>query len=277
MTTGALLEEIVAFVPERGVAVWWLGQAGFIIRGRSGTVAIDPFLTDFGHFGRLYEPPCSPVDVDFLDFLLGTHEHADHIDPLGFPQLMEASRDAVGVVPSAVLPRVAPLVGSQARLIGVSLDRPIERNSVTVTPIPAVHGDVPADGYGFHLDAAGSHPFLGYVIELDGVRLCHTGDTLVYDGLADRLRGADLDLLMLPINGVSWFREQRGLVGNMNVFEAAELAEASGARLTLPMHWDLFADNTEDPEHFVRYAAAKHPAVNVQVPAIGVPLHLSPR
>jgi L-ascorbate metabolism protein UlaG (beta-lactamase superfamily) len=277
LTKSTLLAEIVAATPEQGVVVWWLGQSGFIIRGRAGTVAIDPFLTDFGHFGRLYEPPCSPADVDFLDLLLGTHAHADHIDPLGFPQLLEASREAFGVVPAAVLPRVASLVGSPARLVGASVDRPVERDGITVTAIPAVHADMPADGYGLHLDAAGEHPFVGYVIELDGVRLCHTGDTLVYDGLADRLRRSDLDLLMLPINGVSWFREQRGLVGNLNVFEAAELADVSGARLMLPMHWDLFADNTEDPEHLVRYAAAKHPAVNVQVPTIGVPLHLSPR
>jgi L-ascorbate metabolism protein UlaG (beta-lactamase superfamily) len=41
-----LLDEIARHLPERGVSVWWLGQSGVIIRGRSATVAIDPFLTD---------------------------------------------------------------------------------------------------------------------------------------------------------------------------------------------------------------------------------------
>ena len=276
MTKGSLLAEIVGFVPERGIAVWWLGQSGFIIRGRSATVAIDPFLTDFGHLGRAYKPPCSPDQVDFLDLLLGTHEHEDHIDPLGFPQLLNASRKAIGVVPAPLLPHLERLARSKGRLIGASVDRPIERNGVRVTAIPALHGLVPADGYHFHLDAAGEHPFVGYLLELDGVRICHTGDSLVYDGLAQRLRDADLDVLMLPINGVSWFREQRGLVGNMNVFEAAELADASGARLIVPMHWDLFADNSEDPEHFARHLAARHSNTSVAVPAIGTRLDVLP-
>jgi L-ascorbate 6-phosphate lactonase len=262
--------EITGYVPESGVAIWWLGQSGFVIRGRSATIAIDPFLTDYGHFGRVYEPPCAPAELDFLDLLLGTHDHADHIDPLGFPQLMNASPAAVAIVPAPVVPRVAGLVGSAHRLLGASTGKSIERGSVTITPIPAVHAVEPADGYGFHLDAAGEHPFLGYLIELDGVRLCHTGDTLVYEGLAERLREADLDVLMLPINGVSWFRERRGLVGNMNAFEAAELADLSGVRMVIPMHWDLFADNTANPQHLVDYAAANHPAVNVAVPSLGV-------
>jgi L-ascorbate metabolism protein UlaG (beta-lactamase superfamily) len=271
-----LVDEIAGHVPEHGVSVWWLGQSGVIIRGRSATVAIDPFLSDYGHFGRLYEPPFSPGAVGFLDLLLGTHDHADHIDPLGFPQLLAASPGALGVVPAAVLEAVAARVESPERLTGASVGMPVEHAGVRATPIPAVHAAVPADGYGLHLDEAGEHPFLGYLVELDGVRLCHTGDTLVYPGLAKSLRDADLDLLLLPINGASWFREQRGLVGNMNVHEAAELAELSGARLVVPMHWDLFADNTEDPAHFVRYAAARHPGATVLVPEVGARLDLRP-
>lgn len=277
MAEGGILDDIVAHVPERGIAVWWLGQSGFIIRGRSATIAIDPFLTDFGNLGRVYEAPFAPDSVDFLDLLLGTHAHVDHIDPLGFRQLLEASPQAVGVVPAAILPQIGQLVGLQSRLLGASADRSIERNGVTLTPIPALHADLPSDGYGFHRDAAGEHPFVGYVIELDGVRLCHTGDSLVYDGLATRLRDADLDLLMLPINGVSWFREQRGLVGNMNAVEAAELAHASGARMTLPMHWDLFADNTGDPQHFERHAASRYPNVAIAIPTLGERLDVVPR
>ena len=146
-----------------------------------------------------------------------------------------------------------------------------------ITALPAVHGPEFVDGYGFHRTAEGEYPFLGYVIEMDGVRICHTGDTLVYDGLLERLIAAQLDLLIVPINGTSWFRERRGLVGNMNVFEAAELAAASGSTITMPVHWDLFADNTEDPHHFARYAASKHSIGEVVIPEIGVPLVLAPR
>ena len=55
----------------------------------------------------------------------------------------------------------------------------------------------------------------------------------------------------------------------MNVFEAAELAAESGASRVVPIHWDLFADNTEDPAHFETYVRARHPSVDVEIPAIG--------
>src|SRR5262245_6417454 len=197
--------EIAALVPERGVAVWWPGQAGVVIRGRSATIAIDPFLTDYGSFGRLYEPPCRPDELHFLDVLVGTHDHIDHIDPLGFPALLAASTDAVGVVPAAALSRVAALVGDSSRLVGASVGVELELAGARFTPLPAVHAPEFEDGYGFHRTEDGEYPFLGFVIEIDGVRIAHTGDTLVYEGLPERLAEADLDLLIVPINGASWF------------------------------------------------------------------------
>jgi L-ascorbate metabolism protein UlaG (beta-lactamase superfamily) len=272
----SLRADIAGHVPAHGVSVWWLGQSGLIVRGASGTVVVDPFVTDFGSFGRLYEPPLDPSELDFVDVLLGTHDHADHIDPLGFPAILAASPDAVGVVPAAALDRVTALDGvGVGRLRGARAGEPQQFGAIVLEPFPAVHAYEAADGYGFHLSADGDHPFLGYVIELDGVRIGHVGDTLIYPGLADYLRDAQLDLLLLPINGTSWFREQRGLVGNMNSVEAAELADLSGARLTMPVHWDLFADNTGDPAQFVRYAERLHPTVRPLVPEIGIRIDLT--
>ena len=276
MTTSRLSEVIAARSPQHGVSAWWLGQAGFVLRGASATVVIDPFLTDYGSFGRLYDPPLEPEELEAVDLLLATHDHADHIDPLGFPRILAASPGATAVVPEAVRERAVELVGSADRVRGASVGGVIVEHGVTITPFPAVHGAMPEDGYGFHRTESGEYPFLGYMIELDGVRIAHTGDTLVYDGLAERLRALGLDLLIVPINGTSWFREQRGIVGNMNVLEAAELAEASAARLVVPVHWDLFADNTEDPEHFMRRLATHHPGVNAAVPSLGARIDLVP-
>ena len=68
---------------------------------------------------------------------------------------------------------------------------------------------------------------------------------------------------MLPINGVSWFREERGVAGNMNIFEAAELAALTGAKYLIPMHFDLFDGNSEDVEHLVTFSARHFPSVRV--------------
>jgi L-ascorbate metabolism protein UlaG (beta-lactamase superfamily) len=265
-----LLQRITsATVPPGTVAMWWLGQEGWIVRGGGATLAIDPFLSDFGHFGRAYPPPLDPNAVTNLDILLGTHNHADHIDPISFPQLLHASARALGVVPAAVLEEVVAYDVAPERLRGVVAGESLEHQGVRVTAIAAVHADEPRRGYDFYLDDRGRGRFLGYILEIDGVRICHVGDTLPYPGLSERLRPLELDLLMVPINGISWFREERAFAGNMNSFEAAELADLVQPRLTIPMHHDMFPVNAELPGNFVSYAERFHPSVQVLVPVRG--------
>jgi len=204
-----------------------------------------------------------------LDMVIGTHNHVDHIDPIGFPQMMDASPAAIGIVPEAVRDAVVAMDVAPQRLRGALVDTVIEHGGARITPIPAVHADKPLEGYDFYLDAEGRHTFLGYVFEIDGVRFCHLGDTLPYPGLVERLQGLELDLLMVPINGRSWFREVRGFAGNMNVFEAAEFADLVAPRLCIPMHHDLFPVNAEHASHFVEYAERYHPRVMTLVPVLG--------
>src|SRR5213596_2539666 len=49
-------------------ALWWLGQAGYVVRAGAATVAIDPYLTDSAaanapEFARLFPPPIAPEDL----------------------------------------------------------------------------------------------------------------------------------------------------------------------------------------------------------------------
>jgi L-ascorbate metabolism protein UlaG (beta-lactamase superfamily) len=267
-TDAAQMLEALAGPPPADVSMWWLGQAGLVLRGPSAVVAVDPYLTRSADLDCTYPAPVAPADLTMLDVVLATHDHLDHIDPVGLPKLLDASPASLAVVPAATIDRVVALGIDAGRLRGAVVGDTIEAGGVRVHPFAAAHGAVPEAGYGFHLDDEGRHPFLGYLVEIDGVRICHTGDTIVYDGLAETLRSYHPDVLLIPINGRSWFREQRGIVGNVNVVEAAELAALSGARITIPIHWDLFADNLEDPEHFRRHVALHHPDVRVLIPTV---------
>ena len=68
-------------VPAGGVHVWWLLQAGFVIKSPGGyTVCIDAYLTDsvntsYG-ISRGYPAPLSPEESEF-DVVLATHSHDD--------------------------------------------------------------------------------------------------------------------------------------------------------------------------------------------------------
>ncbi len=70
---------------------------------------------------------------------------------------------------------------------------------------------------------------------------------------------------MLPINGRDAKRLSSGCIGNMTYQEAADLAGALGPRLTIPAHYDMFAENSEDPALFDNYMRVKYPALKVCV------------
>jgi L-ascorbate metabolism protein UlaG (beta-lactamase superfamily) len=86
--------------------------------------------------------------------------------------------------------------------------------------------------------------FVGYVVRCGPWTIYHSGDTLVYDGLAERLRPLGVDVALLPINGRA---PERRVAGNMNAQEAAALAHAIGVRTVIPCHYDMFTFNTADP------------------------------
>ncbi len=57
-----LTEEILSTRPAPGtLAVWWLGQSGFVVKSRSGTLVIDPYLSE--HLRRNMRGRTSPTSA----------------------------------------------------------------------------------------------------------------------------------------------------------------------------------------------------------------------
>jgi L-ascorbate metabolism protein UlaG (beta-lactamase superfamily) len=106
------------------------------------------------------------------------------------------------------------------------------------------------EGPAFQLEAvpaaheAVEDQFVGYIVRFGPWTVYHSGDTLTYDGQADRLRPFGIDVALLPINGRA---PERRVAGNLNAGEAASLAHAIGARTVIPCHYEMFTFNTADP------------------------------
>jgi L-ascorbate metabolism protein UlaG (beta-lactamase superfamily) len=257
------------------LALCWLGQAGFIVRGSDTTALIDPFLAP--HDGRLYESGLPPAAATGVDVVLCTHEHVDHFDADSAPAITTASPGAVFVVPSPIADMVAEAGVPPERVLGVQPGDPVEVGGLRVRAVPAMHGVTMEDAYGFGESlSAGQVRFVGYVVELEGVRLYHAGDTIHYDGMQARLRELAPDVAMLPINGRDPEREARGIVGNLSEREAAWLAGEIGAGLLIPMHHDLFARNRGYPAHVVESVERDHPGTAVLVPVRDEPFVVAP-
>lgn len=255
----------------------WLGQAGFAVRGGGVTALVDPFLSP--HPKRRYESALAPTAAEGVDVVLCTHEHIDHFDADSIPAIAAASPGAVFVVPTPIVDMVTEAGIAPDRVLGAQPGEPLALpGGLTVHAVPARHGVTMEDAYGFGEGLSGGLiRFLGYVLDLDGVRLYHAGDTIHYEGMEDRLRPFDLDVALLPVNGRHAEREARGIVGNLNEREAAWLADAMGARTLVPMHHDLFVGNLGSSGAVVHAAEEEGRAIAVMVPHREVPFAVTGR
>jgi L-ascorbate metabolism protein UlaG (beta-lactamase superfamily) len=271
-----------ARVPEIGVRLWSLGQAGFLLRSAERTVVVDPWLSEWLEREegdpdlRARPAPLAPHELTGVDLVLITHEHADHLDPGTVPALAEANPAALWVAPAPIVDQLSALGVPDERVSGVLVDQRVEVAGVGVEAVAAAHAFAAEGfgGYSFWTDADGRHRAVGYLVELGGVRVLHAGDTVWWPGYAERLERLAPDLAILPINGRDAAREARGVVGNLEPREAADLAVAARIPLVVPCHWDGVAGNTEDPAVFVSYAVRTYPSLGIRLPAVGEGVHV---
>ena len=260
MLTGSdLTRDIDAFRPAEGeLAFWWLGQHSFVVKAGGRVIYLDPFLTPGPK--RLIEPLLAPDEVTNATVVVGSHDHADHIDREAWPAIAAASPGAVFVVAELLRPGLArDLRLPSERLVGLDDGAVAELADVRITGIAAAHEFLDQD------PSSGKFPYLGYVIEVGGCVVYHSGDTCMYEGLQSKLKRRPLDVMFLPINGRDAERLAAGCIGNMTYQEAADLAGALRPRLVIPAHYDMFAGNLGDPKAFEAYMRVKYPAQGVQL------------
>ncbi len=255
----ALLDDIQAAAPQAGeICIWWLGQSGYAIKTTSALFYIDLYLsehltlkyedTEKPHI-RMTEAPLRGSKISDAKWVFASHKHSDHLDPGTLPDLFAASPDAHLVLPMALVDHAIGLGLERSRLIPTTGDETIQVGNLTVTSIPSAHPT-------FEVTDNGHYPFVGYLIEVDGLHLYHSGDTVVYDGLADRLRAFAPDILFLPINGTDARRHSLHVPPNMSAADAVTLAQTVGSGTVIPHHYDMFTFNTTDVSEFAELATA---------------------
>ena len=176
------------------------------------------------------------------------------------------------MVPTPIVDMVTEVGIPPDRVVGLQPGAAWESPGLGVRAVPARHGVTMDDAYGFGESLSdGLVRFLGYVLEVDGVRIYHAGDTIHFEGMESTVRALQPDVALLPVNGRDAEREARGIIGNLSEREAAWLAPEIGARVLVPMHHDLFAVNRGWPAHVVEWVEREGRDVTVVVPPRDTP------
>ena len=246
-----------------GLGLAWLGQAGFALRYSGLSVFIDPYLSDWLEkkyrgtekpHQRLMPAPIDAQEVADLDFVLCTHHHSDHMDPEALPILASKSPSCRFIVPRASLSHALKLGVPERQIIGVDAGEEISLTSKgMLTAIPSAHESLERNDQG-------EYRFLGYVFRLGSVTLYHSGDTIPYEGLSERVLAHQVDLALLPING-----RGKGVPGNLTLAEAIQLCHGARIPYLIPHHFGMFAFNTVDLE------VIKGSAARITSPACLIP------
>ncbi len=170
-----------------GVEITWLKHAGFRIKG-SVVIYIDPYEIK--------------TELEKADLILITHDHFDHMDMKSIRLL---SKDETVIVGCTV-------EGYES--FRLSIGDSVNIKGVEIRAVPAYNVNKPYHKKG---------ECIGYVVNIDGIRIYHAGDT---DRIPE-MKEIDVDVALLPIGGTY----------TMDVKEAIEAAKDINAKVFVPMHY----------------------------------------
>jgi len=193
-------------------SIHWLGHDTFRLDG-SSTVYIDPWKL--------------PAGARLADLILVTHDHFDHFSAADIARIGSAATTLIG--PAAVTGQVSSLT-----TVTLAPGEAATVGGVTVTAVPAYNLDkFRSAGEPYHPREAG---YLGYVVEMDGRRIYHAGDT---DAIPE-MSAVRCDVALLPVGGTY----------TMTAEEAAAACEELDAAAAVPMHFADIVGSRADAERF---------------------------
>ncbi|NLI61775.1 MAG: MBL fold metallo-hydrolase [Clostridiales bacterium] len=250
--TNKLIKEIREY-DRQDIACWWLGQIGFVFKLGDKTLYVDAFLTDLN--GRNIKPLIRPEEVE-ADYILGTHDHIDHIDRPAWREIVKYNHRVQFIVPGLFKESIVEDLGiDPKRVIAANEGKRIELGHIWVSSVASAHEFLDQD------QKTKQYPYLGYIIEYNNFRIYHSGDTCLYPGLIEKLKKfGKLDLAILPINGRDGVRYRANWIGNLTFQEAVDLSGYIKPEYVIPAHYEMFDFNSEDVNKFSDYIEAKYPS-----------------
>ena len=250
-----LMREIRATPVARGtVALWWLGQNGYLFKTAEGTVvATDLYLTDSCEgvvpgldLSRQVPVLIPPEEID-VDLYVCTHSHRDHADPETITRLRR--KDTMMFVGPHRTCEIFRECGVESgRITAVYAGEETEARDVGMRATFAMPTDDTDLNHVVYVFTFGSGP-----------RVYMTGDTAACE-LLGSAGSARPQYMITVING--GFK-------NLSHDQAALLAAEIRPKAAIPCHYDMFPDNSCDPRQFRAALKLRAPEVGYCAPGHG--------
>lgn len=211
-----LLDEIRQH--DKGVAIWWTGHNGWLIKSDGLLVGTDLVVDDPS---REHPSPISASELaGELDISFVTHAHGDHFNGPTSRMLAEKS-ECLFVLPNSCLEKARELGIPVSRIVIAQPRRPINVKGIEVQPLRAIHGNREGAVYfDANLDDC------GYVIHMGGKSIMQPGDSVL---LEDHLFVKHVDVLFFSPTE-----------HNMQVVNSITLINALEPDYILPQHRNTY-------------------------------------
>ncbi len=196
----------------KNIEINWLGHAGFKIKNKEKIIYIDPF-----QLNSSYEK----ADIIFI-----THPHYDHCS---IEDIKKIIKSETIVVSTSDINSKLRKVNDNLNIKLVEPNQEFNINGIKVKTIQSYN-----IGKEFHPK---NNFWLGYIIDFDGVRVYHSGDT----DIIPEMNTVKTDVALLPVGGTY----------TLDSFEAVKVAEIIAPKLAIPMHYGSIVGTKNDAENFV--------------------------
>ena len=214
----------------KGLAVWWVGNAGWLIKSDDLLIGTD---LDLDTEEKIDPPPITAEQLaGELDVAFVSHHHGDHCN-IPTIRTLSARGRCTFVLPSPCVKEVSHLPMQKDRLIVPEPLQPFDVKGIHIEPIHAIHGNQEFSVLTREPDFVESIAHnCGYVINLGGKRFLHPGDSVLTE---EHLGLKNIDVLFVSPT-----------VHNMYIDRSMILINRLEPAYIFPQHFGTYVQDDEN-------------------------------